>query len=117
MIKEKTRSRNDETVNSVIKYMEENYNREIYLESIANELNMNYTYLSRIFKDTTGLGFPEYLGRIRIEKSKELLKETDKAVFEICAEIGYVDTNSFIKKFKKFEGITPGKYREFMWQK
>ena len=116
-IEEKYKSKNEDAVNSAIKYMKENYNRDIYLETIADELNMNRSYLSRFFKEVTGVSFSDYLGRIRIEKSKELLKETDKAIFKICTDIGYFNTNSFIRTFKKFEGMTPGRYREIMWQK
>lgn len=105
--------RNNKTdiVNFIIEYIQKNYNRDIYLESIAEEIHLSANYISHFFKKTVGISFSEYLGRIRIEKAKGLLKETDFTVKEVGVRVGFSNTDTFNRTFKKVEHITPGRYR------
>lgn len=73
---------------------------------------MSYSYLSRYFKQQTGCNFIYYLYRLRIDKAKEMLKNSGFKINQIAENVGFSDVNNFIRMFKKYEGITPGKYRE-----
>ncbi|WIF94906.1 response regulator transcription factor [Caminicella sporogenes] len=94
-----------------IKYIEDNYNKNISLNDVAKEINMSYHYFSKFFKDSIGKNFVDYLTELRIEKSKELLKDFDISIKEISYEIGYSDPNYFSKIFKKVTGMSPTDYR------
>lgn len=113
-LKEQGSTRKDEIVNFMVNYVKDNYSQDIYLESIADELGMSSNYLSHFFKDYMGVSFSDFLGKIRVEKAKEMISTTNKSINSICFEVGYINVNSFIRSFKKFEGITPGRYRDII---
>lgn len=73
----------DTVIDKVKQYIAKNYASDISLETIADLLYFNPAYLSRIFKKSTGIRFVDYLTEIRINKAKELLKESHKKVYEI----------------------------------
>lgn len=94
------------------KYIEDNYTKNITLEDVSREVNISSYYLSRIFKESTGENFIDYLTKLRIEKAKVLLSTTQYSMKEICQMSGYSDPNYFSKSFKKNVGVTPTEYRE-----
>ena len=67
--------------------------------------------MSTLFKERTGQKFVDYLNQIRVEKSKELLKNTDKKMYQIAKAVGYDNVKYFFRVFKKYEKITPEEYR------
>ncbi len=89
---------------------EQEYAGNLSLQNIADRLNLNIAYLSRLFKSDMGINFSKYITLLRLEKSKELLKETDKTIQEISSQVGYASTSYYIKVFKEHEGITPSEY-------
>ena len=91
----------------VIKYINKNYNEHIKLTNLANTLHLSLPYLSKLFKDDTGVSFSEYLQKTRIEQSCRLLANTNKKIIEIAQLVGYNDVNFFNQIFKKQLGITP----------
>lgn len=109
-------NKREESSNDVIeaskKYIQENYTKNITLEDVSREVNISTYYLSRIFKESTGNNFIDYLTGLRIDKAKELLSTTQYSMKEICSMSGYVDPNYFSKLFKKNVGVTPTEYRE-----
>ncbi len=94
-----------------INYIDENYNKNISLDDVAKEINMSYHYFSKFFKDSMGKNFVDYLTELRIEKSKEMLKNLNISIKEVSFEIGYSDPNYFSKIFKKVTGMTPSDFR------
>lgn len=96
----------------VRKYLAENYHRDIGMDDAAKETNLSYHYFSKFFKDSMGKSFVEYLTELRVEKSRELLRETNDSIKEICYKIGYSDPNYYCKIFKKVTGMTPTEFRE-----
>lgn len=109
-------NRQTESSNDVIeeakKYIEENFSKNITLEDISLRVNISSYYLSRIFKESTGYNFIDYLTGLRIDKARELLSTTQLSMKEICQQCGYSDPNYFSKSFKKNVGVTPTEYRE-----
>lgn len=94
------------------KYIERHYMDNIEISSVAEYLNLSYSYLSKIFKANIGLRMSEYLNKIRIEKSKDYLCETNMTLNEIAVKIGYNNSQSFQRFFRKYENLSPGDYRK-----
>lgn len=88
------------------------YAEDISLQSIAGQINVHPSYLSRIFKQERGENFISYLTRVRIEKAKVYLSEGKMKVYEIADIVGYHNYTYFSKIFKKTVGVTPEEYRE-----
>lgn len=91
---------------------EEYRNPMIGLYSLSAELGVSNTYLSTNFKEINGVGIVQCINQLRIEKAKELLKNTRMNLKEIAAYVGFSSDISFIRVFKQYENKTPGKYKE-----
>ncbi len=98
-------------VRTALEWMDNEYSVDLTLASIAERLFVNPNYLSTLFKSETGMTFTQYLTRIRVERAKQLLKETNLKIYEICDKVGYTDQAYFSKLFKATVGITPYEYR------
>jgi two-component system response regulator YesN len=99
-------------IEDAIYYIEKHYMDNISLESVAEEVNVSPSYLSRIFKEKKEIGFNDYLTNVRIGKSQELLINTNLTIKEISARTGYPDEKYYSKLFKKNIGIKPTEYRK-----
>jgi len=93
-------------------YIKENYNTKIYLDEVCKITMMSPAYFSYIFKYVTGRTFTEYINHLRIESAKDYLKRSDASMSIIANNIGFCDTASFDRAFKKEVGITPLQYRK-----
>ena len=100
-----------QTVENVRAYIEQNYGNDISLLDIAKDAGMTTSYLCRLFKKEQNTTVNAYLTRVRIEKSKELLK-TDAPIADIAQMCGFSDQSYFTKVFRQTEGMTPLKYRK-----
>ena len=85
---------------------------DLSLNSIAQTLNVNPSYLSSLFRKECGCTLTDYVNNRRIEHAVTLLNTTDKQIQNIAFECGIQDTNYFIKLFKKYTGLTPTGYKE-----
>ncbi len=94
-----------------IEHTHSNYMNKLTLQKLADYLHVSESYLSRLFKDETGISFTRYLNEIRIQRSKELLLNTKMTIVEIALFVGYEDQSYFTKVFRKLTGITPKKFR------
>lgn len=99
-------------VAKAVEYIESHFHSVISIADIADYVGLSSSYLSRIFKMETGKPPLEYLTRLRIARSKELLAVSRYSLQEISGLVGYQDAHSFIRFFKKYEGITPGEFRK-----
>ncbi|MEC0226313.1 AraC family transcriptional regulator [Paenibacillus alba] len=99
-------------VSKTIAYMEDLYTSNISITDIAQLMGVSSGHLSRTFKAETGKSMLEYLTEYRIKKSKDLLRSSSASLQEISQAVGYNDVQSFIRFFKKCEGLTPGEYRK-----
>lgn len=103
----------DDVCSRVARYIEENITDSgLSVSTLGEAMEVSPYYLSKLFKDSYGTSVLDYISRTRIQKSKPLLKETRKSIQEISEEMGFLSSNVYIKAFKKWEGITPGVYRE-----
>lgn len=92
-------------------YLHNHYMRDISLDNCAEHIGINPYYLSKSFKQITGKNFIDYLTELRLEKAKELLRDTELKINDVAEQVGYQHTY-FNRIFKKTEGMTPSQYRE-----
>lgn len=93
-------------------YIQDHYMEPITLEEVSSVAGFNATYFSSFFKKKSGVNFQDYLTEIRMERAKQLLRETTLGVTDICREVGYADQKHFTKGFKKYAGVSPNEYRK-----
>ncbi|NBH83949.1 response regulator [bacterium C-53] len=98
-----------------IEYMRQNYGQKILLEDIAERFGFHPNYFSEIFKKETGKNFTAFLLEVRIEASKELLRDSNKTIYEIASSVGYKDAKFFSQQFAKVVGIKPKEYRKLYY--
>lgn len=102
---------------AVIAYVTDKYSDiNLSISMIADHFEMSTNSLSMHFKEETGESLKTYINAVRIEKAKELLMTTSKKLDEIAAMVGFIGSNAFIRTFKRYEGVTPGRYREIAQQ-
>ena len=111
-IQSKRSEKSGSVIEEAMRYIRENYNRDISLDEVSREVNISPYYFSKLFKQETGGNFIEYLTEVRLRNARELLKDSGLSIKEICAESGYSDPNYFSRIFKKYEGVTPSELRE-----
>ncbi|MDL2234044.1 AraC family transcriptional regulator [Ruminococcaceae bacterium OttesenSCG-928-L11] len=109
---QKVSDRSARYVYEAIAFIEQHYSRDLSVPEIAENSAVNPIYLNKLFKLSTGKTISEYLNMLRIQKSEALLRETDETVNAISAIVGYHDSRSYIRFFKKFNGITPNEFRK-----
>jgi PAS domain S-box-containing protein len=104
----------DVLVKKLFRYLERHYaNPNLCLDSIAEAFNLNSSYLSRYFKEQTGMNYVEYLAMLRIKKAKTLLVAYPRQTIDaVGMQAGFSGKATFIRTFKRFEGVTPGTYRK-----
>lgn len=109
-----TRKRSSSNLMEELKrFIKDNYkDPALSLNMLAERFDVGHTYLSKLIKQSTGEGILDYINTIRLEKARRLLQESDLSISDIGKTVGYYDSNAFIRVFKKYEGITPGQYRE-----
>ncbi|WP_409345785.1 AraC family transcriptional regulator [Paenibacillus sp. MBLB4367] len=96
----------------VMKYIAENYMKDITLEQGAELANMAPAYFSHQFKRATGTAFIDCLHETRIERAKELITLEKLTMTDICYEVGFHHLSHFIRTFKKKTGLTPTAYKK-----
>ncbi|NMA95185.1 MAG: helix-turn-helix transcriptional regulator [Clostridiales bacterium] len=98
-------------VKRAIDYIYENYDRPISLSDMAKHLNINRHYFSSMFKRETGKTFIQFLNEVRIEKSKQMLRNQDLSMLDIALASGFNNQNYFNIMFKKITNTTPREYQ------
>ncbi|MBB3114465.1 AraC-like DNA-binding protein [Paenibacillus phyllosphaerae] len=100
-------------IDKVMKYVNDYYRDEnLNISTIGEAFSMAPSYISKLFKELAGESLLDYINKTRLAQAKLLLTGEKYTVSEISVMVGYNDVNTFHRIFKKFEGITPGRYRE-----
>lgn len=111
-IKNGQSDRNQKLLERIDAYIQANcYDNNFSLVSLADHMNLTPTYLSSFFKEKMGENLVDRIARLRMTKAKELLLTTSANVSEIALQVGYASSGTFIRGFKKLEGVTPTQYR------
>lgn len=101
-----------ELLNIAKEYIDSNYDKELTLTQVAKYIYLSDSYFAHSFKDKFGISPKSYILKVRIEASKEYLKNTDTKVSEVAKIVGFSSQQRFNDIFKKHEGITPLNYRQ-----
>ncbi|NQX61194.1 helix-turn-helix domain-containing protein [Paenibacillus qinlingensis] len=105
----------NETIDRMLDYIRTHYQEhDLSLERLASMFHLTPPYISRLFKDHTESNFIDYMIEIRIKAAMELLKDKSIKVNDVSDAVGYANTRSFLRTFKKYTGLTPTEYREHM---
>ncbi len=104
-------SNDTDRIDTVFQFILKNYKNEIYIEEIAEKLNMSIASFSRYFKHHTRKTFSNYVTEIRISHACRLLMEGNHSISEICYQSGFENQSNFYRHFKKHTGIIPKEYK------
>ena len=111
--KDSEKERNTATSISYIQqYINNNMKEDLSLARLAEKVYFNPSYLSRIFKQVTGINILSYINDIRVGKAKELLRDSSLKIHEIAAAVGYDSPSYFTQFFKRIVKISPQEYRD-----
>lgn len=98
-------------IEKTIAYLNENYRSDFSLKALAYHVHINSSYLSRLFKKETGDTITDAIKKIRLEKAKKLLQNTDMKTYEVASAVGINDPAYFSVIFKKHTGMSPKDYK------
>lgn len=97
-----------------VQFVQQHYDHEISLPQLADRLEMSPSYLSGLFKKELRINFSDYVNRVRVEKAKELLLNTNLKSYEIAERTGFADDSYFSRTFLKHVGVRPNGFRR-LW--
>ncbi len=97
-------------VNKVQKYIIDNLNTRLTLNTVATKFNFSSNYLSQLFSKYSGEGFVEFITAARITEAKKMLLRCEGHIYEISQKLGFDNAFYFSKVFKKYEGVSPREY-------
>ena len=100
-----------------IDYISQHLHEKISMEELAGYVQLNETYLSKLFKKETGQSVSEFIRDKKVEEACALLRYSDKTSVEIAADMGFSSHSYFISIFKKVTGMTPKEYRDQYFRK
>lgn len=103
---------NDKRVSKALKLMHEAPNESWTIEGLASQIGMSRAAFAKQFKELVGQTMFTYLSQLRIQRAKEMLKDTNLMVDDIALSIGYESERAFTKTFSKYVGMTPKQYRK-----
>lgn len=105
----------DRTAEEMKKYIDDNYSDvNLGVAAVADQFGLTRQTVSKKFNNAFGIKLNDYITEVRMTKAKELLKTTNLNGFKVAEMVGYVDSSTFIRAFKKIYGITPGQYKKNM---
>ncbi|OXS55383.1 hypothetical protein B1A99_23955 [Cohnella sp. CIP 111063] len=108
----RTEGRAMEIVDKVKSYIEAHLHQDVSLVSLAEVVHFNPSYLSRFFKQQTGLNLSEYAQNVKVERAKQMLTDPNIKVNDIAEALGYGSSSNFTRSFKRITGLTPQDYRD-----
>lgn len=102
----------NERVFEILNFIDKNYNIDISLNSISKKILISPQYISKIFKNSLGINFIDYIHKLRIKKSLNDLLNTNKSILDISLEHGFNDHKAYNRVFKKEFNMSPTDYRK-----
>ena len=98
-------------IQEAITYMEQNFQRDLTVEELADVCKLNRSYFSKLFKESMGCPPQEFLIRMRLSKATELMKTSRASIGDIAQQCGYPNQLHFSRAFKKRYGVSPREWR------
>ncbi|MGZ9585275.1 response regulator [Paenibacillus marinisediminis] len=96
----------------VLDYIHGHYDRDLTLEELSHYVGLNNSYLSRLFKEQTGMMLVQYINQYRVNKSLDMLMNSTLKTYEIAEKVGFKSTDNFYIAFKKLVGYPPNEVRK-----
>jgi len=96
----------------VMDYIHEHYDQDLTLEELSHYVGLNNSYLSRLFKEQTGMVLIQYINQYRVNKSLDMLMNSTLKTYEIAEKVGFKSTDNFYIAFKKMVGYPPNEVRK-----
>lgn len=110
ILRERDAAAEETGIEKAVEFIDHHYKEDISLKDVANYAYLSESYLSRKMKKVLGIGFSEYITRLRMEKAIELLREPNTKVAKVALEVGYPDYRYFSQSFKKYTGYSPSEF-------
>lgn len=107
----RTEDTSGRTIAMVEKYIREHYNEPLSLDMLAEKVYLTPHYLSSMFVQEKGTGINKYIKNVRMERARELLRNTNMKISDICVQVGYANLSYFCRCFRNEFGVTPEQYR------
>lgn len=100
-------------VEQIVRFIQENYqDSNLSASTVAEQFHMGLSSLSMLFKQEMNVGFLDFLHKCRIDQAKQLIQNTDLTIGEISARVGYANTITMNRAFRRYEGVAPSWYRQ-----
>lgn len=103
----------DNAVNTAIRYIQENYQSDLDIDTICNSISFSKYYFCKLFKEHTGMTVHQYVTEFRINKSKELLSYSKLSIAAVANSVGFKNTLTYTRSFEKLVHMTPSEYRKY----
>lgn len=97
-------------VEKVIQHMREHLTERLTLAELSDLVQLSTYYLTRAFKQATGYTVIEYFNKLKMDKAKELILDSDKKIKDVALELGFADEFYFSRVFKRTKGISPSEF-------
>ena len=111
-LKELRQNNYTEDIGKAVDHILAHYCENITLSDVGQVVGLNTAYLSRKFKEETGINFVDYVNKVRIDRAKELLESKDMTIHEVAETVGFSNDTYFSRLFKNMEGISPKQYQK-----
>jgi YesN/AraC family two-component response regulator len=109
----KKKSHNFRLKENVLEFINQEYrDHNLSITTISDKFDIHPSYLSRYFKEQVGDTLTDYINKLRVKKAMMLLQNEEILIKDICDLVGFYSISTFIRLFKKYEGVTPSAYRE-----
>ena len=109
---EEQKKRADNAVIYIQSFIEDHLNEDLSLVRLAEQVYLNPSYLSRLYKQMTGINLSEFIDSARVKKASQLLQKENVKIHEVARGVGYETAASFTRFFRKAAGCTPQEYHE-----
>jgi two-component system response regulator YesN len=97
-------------IREALDYIAANYRHDLSLNEVSDKIRITPSYLSRLFRDETGMSFVEYLNHFRVQKAKKFIENGERKMKSLYEKVGFNSYNYFFKVFKELTGCTPMEY-------
>ncbi|GIP34229.1 AraC family transcriptional regulator [Paenibacillus sp. J2TS4] len=98
------------TASQIFIYIHKHFDKDLSLTDIANHFNLSESYVSKLLKNSLDINFKQYVNTLKVKRAKELLHQGNYKIHEVAAIVGCNNTNTFIRIFKQYIGVSPGEY-------
>lgn len=110
-VRNQDHSNKSKLVKQVAEYINGHYREELTVEAVSSACGYSRFYISKIFKEITGITVTRYINATRIEQARTLMKSTDMSLSEIAIQCGFMNLSYFSKVFKRIETVSPNAYK------